>query len=612
MKKAIKLACAACALALTTLHMPALCESAPAQAQAEQDEKLSDSQVKRYQQILIDLGYLKGRADGIFGKRSTAAATEFQADNGLEETGALDGATRAALDAQAQSAASVEAAQQRLIELGYLRGKADGVFGERSRAAVRLFQAMNGVEATGRIDEATTQKLFSDDVRTLPTRLTGGDKNERVTDLQQRLIRYGFLAGRADGTYGTQTEAAVKRLQRHLIAQGVDENLGIEPTGEATPATLALFYDDGFSAYVADIAPGDEGAEVLRAEQRLATLGYMDLAADEVFDDYAVTCAQAFILRAGIEATVLDKAAIDALYAEDAPAADAYVPHDIALGDRGEAVRSAERALVRAGMTSKLPNGRYDDELSEAVTRMGDYLASAGSPAANLFGDPNALSIAAQQVLGEASFDGARDIDADSAEADILRLQRRLYTLYYVSKGSVDGKFGERTANALIEFQKANGLPETGVGDAETRQALFSDDAVENRRPYRVEVDISRQRVYVFELRDDGEYEQTHEFICSTGVGNSTPRGVFLNGFPANYWHHFEKFDCWAKYSFEIEGDIMFHSVIFNANDESTVRMNSVYALGSKASHGCIRLKVEDAKWLFEHCKRGKLIIVIY
>ena len=123
---------------------------------------------------------------------------------------------------------------------------------------------------------------------------------------------------------------------------------------------------------------------------------------------------------------------------------------------------------------------------------------------------------------------------------------------------------------------------------------------------------INRYITGTFELRDDGEYEQTHEFICSTGVGNSTPRGVFLNGFPANYWHHFEKFDCWAKYSFEIEGDIMFHSVIFNANDESTVRMNSVYALGSKASHGCIRLKVEDAKWLFEHCKRGKLIIVIY
>ena len=94
-------------------------------------------------------------------------------------------------------------------------------------------------------------------------------------------------------------------------------------------------------------------------------------------------------------------------------------------------------------------------------------------------------------------------------------------------------------------------------------------------------------------------------------LGNSTPRGIFLDGYPANRWHYFKKFDCWAQYSYEIEGNIMFHSVLYSEKDTSTLREGSVYALGSPASHGCIRLSVKNARWLFEHCKRGTVVIVI-
>ena len=63
--------------------------------------------------------------------------------------------------------------------------------------------------------------------------------------------------------------------------------------------------------------------------------------------------------------------------------------------------------------------------------------------------------------------------------------------------------------------------------------------------------------------------------------------------------------------SFEIEGNILFHSVLYSEKDTSTLREGSVYALGSPASHGCIRLSVKNARWLFEHCKRGTAVIVI-
>ena len=207
--------------------------------------------------------------------------------------------------------------------------------------------------------------------------------------------------------------------------------------------------------------------------------------------------------------------------------------------------------------------------------------------------------------------DGLLSPNGAGTEAEKTRIQRRLHSLYYLGKYEIDGKFGSGTATALRAFQSTNELPETGEADDATLSLLFSDDAVAKRLPYRVEVSIDQQTVAVYHLNDQGSYDLEQQFTCSTGLGNSTPRGIFLDGYPANRWHYFKKFDCWAQYSFEIEGNILFHSVLYSDKDESTLRKGSVYALGSPASHGCIRLSVKNAKWLFEHCKRGSLVIVI-
>ena len=116
----------------------------------------------------------------------------------------------------------------------------------------------------------------------------------------------------------------------------------------------------------------------------------------------------------------------------------------------------------------------------------------------------------------------------------------------------------------------------------------------------------------LYDPRDLLESLRAREELCSTGLGNSTPRGIYLDGGPVNVWHHFSKFDCWARYSFEIDGDRMFHSVIYSERDTDTLRESSLYGLGNKASHGCVRLAVKSAKWLFEHCAPGSFVIIIY
>ena len=54
----------------------------------------------------------------------------------------------------------------------------------------------------------------------------------------------------------------------------------------------------------------------------------------------------------------------------------------------------------------------------------------------------------------------------------------------------------------------------------------------------------------------------------------------------------------------------MFHSVLYNSKSESSLSKSSVRNLGRKASHGCVRLAVKDAKWIWQNCPAGTTIIV--
>jgi len=581
-------------------------------ASAQEEGSLKREQIVEAQQRLIDLGYLYGTADGIYGPMTAAALKRFQAEHGLEETGELNDATVEALAKLAEQVGDVRALQQRLIDMGYLTGIADGAFGERSQAALKQFQAVHDLEATGLPDDETRDLLFSDHAKSLPRRLRVGSKGDEVIALQEKLIQYGFLTGEADGSYGAKTSSAVTRFQKHLQAQGKAETLGIEPTGDATPVTLLALYDQGYSSYLEDVRPGEEGGEILRVERRLCGLGYMDAVADEAFDEYAVSAADAFRVAAGVEGDAYDRTFIDALFSADAPVAAHFVLHTIAYGDDGAAVREVQEALVNGGMTISMPDGAYGSGLAQGIAQLREYLAEIGSPRAFLFEDENTLSVEAQQLLTGKLFSSLPIAFTASDTYMTLRIQRRLHTLYYLSKRQIDGDYGDRTRDAITAFQKTNHLPQSGFPDTQTLDRLFSSNAVYKVFPYRVEVDIDHQRVYVYEPDESGEYALTQTFTCSTGLANSTPRGVFLDGGPCNVWHHFSKFDCWARYSYVIEGDIMFHSVLYSERNTDTLRENSLYALGQKASHGCVRLSVKGARWIFEHCSPGSVVIVIY
>ena len=61
----------------------------------------------------------------------------------------------------------------------------------------------------------------------------------------------------------------------------------------------------------------------------------------------------------------------------------------------------------------------------------------------------------------------------------VWKLQERLQALGYYTD-AVDGQFGPGTRDAVIAFQKRNGLDADGLAGEETQKVLYSDEAIPN------------------------------------------------------------------------------------------------------------------------------------
>lgn len=63
-----------------------------------------------------------------------------------------------------------------------------------------------------------------------------------------------------------------------------------------------------------------------------------------------------------------------------------------------------------------------------------------------------------------------------SIGVDVIRLQKRLIELKYLD-GKADGKFGNGTKEALIDFQQSNQLSADGIAGDNTLKLIYSDKA---------------------------------------------------------------------------------------------------------------------------------------
>ena len=93
-------------------------------------------------------------------------------------------AALAAMPASAQSGADMERVQKALKANGHDPGPIDGVDGPRTAAALKAYQKAQGLEATGRLDDATLAKLGGANP-TPSTTQSGGDTRPSPADPAQ-------------------------------------------------------------------------------------------------------------------------------------------------------------------------------------------------------------------------------------------------------------------------------------------------------------------------------------------------------------------------------------------------------------------------------------------
>jgi hypothetical protein len=126
-----------------------------------------------------------------------------------------------------------------------------------------------------------------------------------------------------------------------------------------------------------------------------------------------------------------------------------------------------------------------------------------------------------------------------------------------------------------------------------------------------VVVSIHAQRTYIYQ-----NSALIRTLICSTGIpdgDNDTPKGDYIinsSGTKRGKWFFSKTYEEGAEYWVGFIGGVyLFHSVPMDKN--RNIIEAEAAKLGQAASHGCIRLSVEDAHWFYRTVPDGSSLHIV-
>lgn len=129
--------------------------------------------------------------------------------------------------------------------------------------------------------------------------------------------------------------------------------------------------------------------------------------------------------------------------------------------------------------------------------------------------------------------------------------------------------------------------------------------SIESKTPYLLYVNLDEQKTYIYE-GSFNDWNLVKTMDCSTGIdGEETPKGVF-SVTSRGEWFFSEEYQQGGKYWVQFMGDYLFHSLPFDESQSNILD----YTLGEPASHGCIRLNVEDSKWIYDNVSDDTKVII--
>ena len=124
---------------------------------------------------------------------------------------------------------------------------------------------------------------------------------------------------------------------------------------------------------------------------------------------------------------------------------------------------------------------------------------------------------------------------------------------------------------------------------------------------YLILVNRSTHKVGVYKGRQ-GSWTNIKRYSCGDGK-SSTPtiEGTFTVGIKLWYFDSGSA-RCW--YATQFSGNYLFHSVLYYQNSYPADVMDGT--LGAGVSHGCVRLEVSNARWIYDNIPRGTKVVVYH
>ncbi len=179
---------------------------------------------------------------------------------------------------------------------------------------------------------------------------------------------------------------------------------------------------------------------------------------------------------------------------------------------------------------------------------------------------------------------------------------------------TVDGIYGSKTQEAVMDFQRANHIISDGTVGPDTLETLLlkngfsKTEAYINSRDfysktnYVIYTNVTEHYVYIFKGKNKN-WQLLKKFLATVGKPSTpTLKGRFtVKAKGPGY----SKPDFKVKWYTQYHGNYLFHSILFNHD-------GSIYdgRLGMDLSDGCIRLKEEAAKFIYDHIPYGSSVII--
>ncbi len=162
---------------------------------------------------------------------------------------------------------------------------------------------------------------------------------------------------------------------------------------------------------------------------------------------------------------------------------------------------------------------------------------------------------------------------------------------------------GRRTINGRTSIFGGNGA----WRGYEQIESLFTEWAQpeSSSTNWLILVDTKRCKVGIF-WGSKGNWQLQRMMDCAPGKASTpTKKGRFTVGSKGYY---FDSGAARCFYFTQFSGNYLFHSVLYYQNPKPTSIMDGRVGMG--LSHGCVRLKLENAKWIYNNIPRGTKVYI--